>query len=114
MMVEYAIDSLKKTDAKTLNIGLGCGLTLSQLLSRTSKTVDVVEINPKVVEANKVMTDVLQNKRVNLIVDDGLKYLRQNNLKYDAILVDIEEPIMAHSSGLYTVDAFKIKLKIDL
>ncbi|MCL5406977.1 MAG: fused MFS/spermidine synthase [Patescibacteria group bacterium] len=111
MMVSYAIEPLKKKDAKTLNIGLGCGLTLKQLLSETSKTVDVVEINPKVVEANKTMTDVLQNKRVNLIIDDGLKYLRERSLEYDTILVDIEDPTVAHSSGLYTVEAFKTESK---
>jgi len=71
-------------------------------------TVDVVEINEKVVEANKVMTDVLKNPRVNLIVDDGLHYLRINNKKYDSILIDIEDPTVAHSSNFYTVDAFKI------
>jgi len=58
--------------------------------------------------ANKIMTDVLQNKNVNLIIDDGLKYLRENEKKYDAILIDIENPLVAHSSNLYTVEAFKI------
>ena len=106
MMVDYALDPLEKYDAKVLTIGLGCGLTLEKLSNKTTATIDVVEINPKVVEANRTMTDVLKNKQINLMIDDGLIYLRQTNLKYDSILVDVEDPTVAHSSGLFTVEAF--------
>ena len=108
LMVDYALEPLvKKENLQVLNIGLGCGLTLGRALQYGAE-VDVVEINPKVVMANRIMTDVLQNKNVNLIIDDGLKYLRENEKKYDAILIDIENPLVAHSSNLYTVEAFKI------
>jgi len=108
LMVNYALEPFgEKENLQVLNIGLGCGLTLERVLQYGAE-VDVVEINPKVVMANKIMTDVLQNKKVNLIVDDGLKYLRENEKKYDAIFVDIENPSVAHSSNLYTVEAFKI------
>lgn len=108
MMVVYALAPLEEYGKlDVLNIGLGCGLTLEKALEFNT-TVDVVEINEKVVEANKVMTDVLKNPKVNLIVDDGLHYLRYNSKKYDSILIDIEDPTVAHSSNLYTVDAFKI------
>ena len=108
LMVDYALEPLgEKENLQVLNIGLGCGLTLERALQYGAE-VDVVEINPKVVMANRIMTDVLQNKNVNLIIDDGLKYLRENEKKYDAILIDIENPLVAHSSNLYTVEAFKI------
>jgi len=108
MMTVYALDPLKDfSDLYVLNIGLGCGGTLEKALEYDTKA-DVVEINEKVVEANKVMTDILQNPRVNLIIDDGLHYIRNCNKKYDSILIDIENPTVAHSSNLYTVDAFEI------
>jgi len=108
MMVIYALEPLNEYGKlKVLNIGLGCGLTLEKALEFNT-TVDVAEINEKVVEANKIMTDVLKNPRVDLIIDDGLHYLRNNNKEYDSILIDIENPTIAHSSNLYTVDAFKI------
>lgn len=106
MMVDYAVGPLGIKNAKTLNIGLGCGLTLEKLLKKTNQVVDVVEINPQVVEANRTMTNVLANKKVHLIIDDGLKYVRKTQVKYDSILVDIEDPTVAHSSGLYTTEAF--------
>ena len=108
MMVIYALDPLLDLgEMYVLNIGLGCGLTLEKCLEYQTK-VDVVEINEKVVEANKVMTDILQNPHVNLIIDDGLHYLRTSKKRYDSILIDIENPTVAHSSNLYTVDAFEI------
>ncbi len=110
-MVDFALapfDPLDYDRLNVVNIGLGCGLTLSRILDLIDNSVDIVEINPVVVSANKEFTDVLEDKRVNLIVEDGLKYLRQTRKKYHSILIDIENPAVAHSSGLYTVEAFKI------
>ena len=106
LLVEYALEPLDGR-FNVLNIGLGCGLTLEKCLEYDAD-VDVVEINYQVVLANKVMTNVLTNPRTNLIVDDGLNYLRHNKKKYDSILIDVENPSIAHSSNLYTVEAFKI------
>jgi len=108
MMATYALESLEKQgELGVLNIGLGCGLTLEKCLEYDTR-VDVVEINYQVVLANKVMTNVLTNPKVNLIVDDGLNYLRHNKKKYDSVLIDVENPTVAHASNLYTVEAFEI------
>ncbi len=107
-MAEYALDPLKeKNNIQVLNIGLGCGLTASKCLEYNT-TVDIVEINEKVIEANRLISDVQKNPNVNVILNDGLSYLRSNNKKYDSILIDIENPSVAHSSNLYTTDAFEI------
>ena len=107
-MVKYALDPLKKNNLDVLNIGLGCGLTLSKVLDRVTEPVDVVEINRFVVEANQLFSNSASDSRVNLIIDDGLDYLRKTDKKYDSILIDVEDPSAAHSSNLYTVEAFKI------
>lgn len=110
-MVDYALapfDPSNYDKLDVLNIGLGCGLTLSRILDLIDNSIDIVEINPVVVSANKEFSNVLEDKRVNLIVDDGLKYLRQTRKKYHSIIIDIENVAVAHASGLYTVEAFKI------
>ena len=38
----------------------------------------------------------------------GLNYLRINKKKYDSILIDVENPEVAHSSNLYTVESFSL------
>ena len=108
MMVDYALEPLESKEVNTLNIGLGCGLTLSRILDMVNASVDIVEINPVVVRANKEFSDVLEDKRVNLIIDEGLRYLRRSEKKYNSILIDVENPAVIHSSNLYTVEAFKI------
>ena len=107
VMVVYALEPHEnKSTIEGLNIGLGCGLTLEKALEYNTN-MDIVEINYQVVLANKIMTNVLTNPRVNLIVDDGLHYLRNSNKIYDSIMIDVENPTVAHASNLYTVEAFK-------
>lgn len=108
IMARYAIEPLDGGEHRTLNIGLGCGGTLSEIISYKNIQADVVEINPVVVSANRQFSDILNNPRVTLIVDDGLNYLRTATTQYDSIVVDIDNPAVANSSNLYTVEAFKI------
>ena len=108
-MAVWALESLADSSGtlEVLNIGLGCGLTLEKALEYDTR-VDVVEINYQVVLANKTMTNVLTNPMVNLIVDDGLEYLRYSKKEYDSILIDVENPAVAHSLALFTVEAFEL------
>ena len=98
--------SISKPDAKALNIGLGCGLTLNRILTKTTEPVDVVEINPVVVEANRLQSTVLDNPRVKLTVMDGIEYLRSTTKRYDTVIIDIDNPAVVYSSNLYTVETF--------
>ena len=107
MMVNYALEPINKTNLEVLNIGLGCGLTVERALD-FGAYVDIVEINPKVVEANKILANTLKKDNIHLILDDGLNYLREDIKQYDSVLIDIENPEVAHSSNLYTVEAFKL------
>jgi len=95
-----------------LNIGLGCGMTLDSLLrSVRVKSIDVVEINPVIPEAVKFFAEennkVLDDPRVNLIIKDGFRFIEENDKKYDAIVIDVENPGIAHSSPLYTLEFFE-------
>lgn len=110
---EDAIKELGKTNAKVLNIGLGCGFTLSAIAQNPNvKSVDVVEINPIVVESSKTFNDytdnVLQNPKTTLFVNDGYYHLLKGKNKYDLIIVDIENPAIIESSKLYTKEFYEI------
>jgi len=99
---------------RVLNIGFGCGFTLDAILKHSNtEIVDVVEINPVVVEAaRKYFSEdnhyALTDKRTNLIIDDAAHFLMTTDKKYDAIIVDVERPGISHSSPLYTVEYFQI------
>lgn len=101
--------ALENVDAKkVLNIGLGCGLTATRVINISDADLTIVEINPTVVLANQGISDIQFHPRVNLIIDDGLNFLSHSKTKYDAILIDIENPDVAHASPLYTLEAFQL------
>jgi spermidine synthase len=107
---------LEKFDRKinVLHIGLGCGFTLKGILQFDNvKEVDVVEINPAIVEATKKYfseynNNALEDERVNLFIEDGANFVRRIDKKYDAIILTVQVPEVIHSSPLYTVEYFKI------
>lgn len=109
-IIEPILDPEKKD---ILLIGLGCGISLSKALEfSTVESIDVVEINPLIPALTKkyfsnINNNALSNPKVNLIIEDGAQYLSQTNKKYDLIVIDLENPVVAHSSPLYTVEYFK-------
>lgn len=93
---------------KVLNIGLGCGFTLAAILENNPQQVTVAEINPTIYEAadffRDYTNDAINDPRVDIVIQDGAEFLRTTDQKFDAIVIDIENPAVAHSSPLYTVE----------
>lgn len=75
--------------------GLGLGFTLRACLSFEPKSVDVVEIEPAVVEwvsgpVAEVFGNPLQNRGVSVITGDVFDVLSAADAAYDAILLDTD------------------------
>ncbi len=72
-----------------LMIGLGGGTIVHQLIKLYGKKtkMDVVEIDPKMVELSKDFIGKDINK-INLLIDDGIKFLRRNDKKYNLLFLD--------------------------
>ncbi|MFH1585334.1 MAG: fused MFS/spermidine synthase [archaeon] len=110
---EIVDSALSSGSEEVLLIGLGCGISLREVLDYGNvKRVDVVEINSKIPHlAKKYFSDIneeaLEDIRVNIVVEDGIRYLSNSEKKFDSIVVDLESPVVAHSSPLYTVEFFK-------
>jgi len=109
---DYAINLFDTSDIKAVNIGLGCGLTLSTIVDNPKILhADIIEINPSVIKASKYFNDftnnVLDNQKVNLTIADGFTYISNTTKKYNLVVVDIENPSIVHSSPLYTLDFFE-------
>ncbi len=101
-------------DSRVLNIGLGCGYTAESLAIHPNVSkVDIIEINPVVAQACREYFSlenkgVLGSPKANLIIEDGANYIRKTKEIYDAIVIDIEEVRIIHSSPLFTKEYFKI------
>jgi len=95
-----------------LNIGLGGGLTLAAVEAHEIESVDVVELDPVVVEANRrVMYQhngrALSHPKANVIVGDGRKYVANTDKRYDVILSEPPELWIGGVSSLFTVEFYE-------
>ena len=83
---------------KVLIIGGGDGGTLREVLKHPKvASVDMVEIDQRVVETSKVflpgVASGFDDPRTRLIIDDGINYVHETKQKYDVVLVDSSDPV---------------------
>ena len=97
---------------KALNIGLGCGITLGSLSAYPLKALECVELEPKIVATARYFAeqneDVLDDPRLQVIINDGRNHLLLTDQKYDVITSDPFEPLVAGAASLYTENHFRI------
>jgi len=89
-----------------LVVGLGGGGAIEGV-PPTVQQVDVVELEPRVIDANRAIRtqrrlDPLADSRVHLVVNDARSALRLTNRRYDAIVSQPSHPWTAGASHLYT------------
>lgn len=97
-MITHVPMSSHPNPKKVLIIGGGDGGTAREVLKYESVgKVVMVEIDPCVIEACKehlkVTSCELENPKLELIIDDGLKYVKATKEKFDVVLVDSTDPI---------------------
>ena len=98
---------------EVLVIGLGSGITLGAVEQHPQlKTVDVVEIEPAVVEAasyfSEFNNDALKDSRLNMVIGDGRNYTLLTDKKYDVITAEPSNPWMTGNANLFTKEQFEL------
>ena len=89
-----------------LVVGFGGGVVLEGVPPSVDR-IDVVELEPKVIEANRLLegrrnVDPLVDPRFNIIINDARNALRLTNKTYDAIVSQPSHPWTAGASHLFT------------
>ena len=89
-----------------LIVGFGGG-TAAAGVPRTVDSVDVIELEPEVIEANRLIADnrvkdPLSDPRVRVILNDARNALALSVKRYDAIVSQPSHPWTAGASHLYT------------
>jgi len=116
-MLAYAPLMLHPAPEKVLNIGLGGGFTLSAIEDFNEvRAIDVVEINPAVVEAtmeefSELNDHALSDPRANLVVADARNFLLVNDRKYDVVISEPSNPWLGGESGLFTEEFYRLVKK---
>ena len=102
-----ALPVLARPDTKNaLVVGLGVGTAITGV-PPTVEEIDVIELEPKVVEANRSISDrrkhqPLEDPRVSLFVNDARSALALSDKTYDMIVSQPSHPWSAGASHLYT------------
>jgi spermidine synthase len=97
---------------KVLIIGGGDGGSSEEALKHPSvEQVTLVEIDEDVITVAKehfkaVHHNVFDNPRLRVIVDDGMRFIRDTQDKFDLIALDLNDPV-GPATALYSEDFFK-------
>ncbi len=97
--------------ARTLVVGYGSGVTVWGALAHEPKSLDVVEIEPAVLEADRFFQSVngkpLQNPRTTAHIEDARAFVGNVKKQYDVIISEPSNPWIAGVNDLFTVDYFE-------
>ena len=93
-----------------LLVGLGSGITLGAMESYPVRKVDVVELEPAVVEAAAFFAEsnnhALTDPRTNLHISDGRNFVFTTEETYDVIISAVSDPWITGVSNLFTQEYF--------
>jgi spermidine synthase len=107
------LPALVRPDARdVLVVGLGGGSAVESIPA-TVKTIDVIELEPVVLAANRAIAadrarDPLSDPRVRVRIGDARGSLRLTAKQYDAIVSQPSHPWTAGASHLYTKEFFEL------
>lgn len=108
--VHFAL-SQHKDPRKILLVGGGAGGMLWELLKYPGAEIDYVELDPLIVELSQRHLSrqeyyALDDERVNFIHSDGRFYIKNTDLRYDAIILSTPDPYTAQLNRYYTREFF--------
>ena len=93
-------------------IGYASGVTAGSVAQHPVERIDVIEIEPAILEAERYFRDAngrpLDDPRVHPIVDDGRAHLAASPGAYDVIISEPSNPWMSGVSNLFTREFFAI------
>ncbi|NTV79585.1 MAG: polyamine aminopropyltransferase, partial [Clostridiales bacterium] len=109
-MIVHVPMSVHPNVKKVLVIGGGDGGVVRELLKyNTIKSIHLVEIDEQVVNICKEFLPItavsLNDERVSVIFQDGLKYVRKWENEFDLIIVDSTDPF-GPGEGLFTKEFY--------
>jgi spermidine synthase len=101
-----------------LIIGGGGGITTREVLKYPEvKEITAIDIDSVMADFGKNLEPLvkfnegsLNNPKVNMVIEDGRKFIEENPVKWDAIFIDIPEPRMENPelSRLFSLEFFRL------
>lgn len=96
---------------KVLIIGGGDGGVVREFAKHSDiEQIDLVEIDERVIEVSREFfpncTSALDDKRVNILAQDGFAFIKEKKNEYDVIVIDSTDP-EDFASGLFTKEFYQ-------
>jgi spermidine synthase len=93
-------------------LGLGSGVTAAAATRHPVERVDVLEIEPAVIEAARFFADeqdgALDDPRVRVVIGDGRSFLLSEGSRYDVIISEPSNPWVQGMAGLFSAEFFAL------
>jgi spermidine synthase len=93
-------------------LGLGSGVTAAAAARHPVERVDVLEIEPAVVEAARFFAGeqdgALDDPRVRVVIGDGRSFLQSAGPRYDVIISEPSNPWVQGMAGLFSAEFFAL------
>jgi len=109
--VHYPLCQLDSIEDVLLVSG-GMGETFNEIMKYSPRRIDYLELDPALIKAAAHSGLLHTGKKVNVILEDGRKYITNSSKKYSAIILDLPEPDTFQINRFYTTEFFAQAKKI--
>ncbi|OEU49589.1 MAG: hypothetical protein BA872_02780 [Desulfobacterales bacterium C00003060] len=96
-----------KQGARVLLIAGGVFGSIEEIAAHNPEHIDYVEIDPAILNLDRLIYKSLGRSFVHVHVADGRLYVKKTSMKYDAIIVDLPGPENAQLNRFYTQEFFE-------
>lgn len=85
----------------------GVAGTIGEILKYGVTRLDYVEIDPAIIELARRHLEVSFPPAVRIFLDDGRAFIRQAHSSYDAVILDLPDPVSLQLNRFYTLELFR-------
>ena len=104
--------AMARPGARTLIVGHGSGFTAAAALAAGTGPMDIVELEPAVIEGSRLFhapgEDPLDDRRVRLYLEDARARLAHGEGRYGLIVSEPSNPWIAGVNNLFTEDFYRL------
>ena len=105
--VHYAM-AQRPAARRVLLIAGGVSGTAKEILKYRPEEVTYVELDPLILDVGRrFLPGSLEDPRIRVVAADGRQFLRQTDLAYDVIIVDVPDPSTSQLNRFYTEEFFR-------